>query len=119
MTEVFQFIGDDDAGRPLVQNGFFTQPAPRSCKPILLTILNGFGDPVGGNLTALVNSLKSTMAIKMPSFIIPTEAQAQPIVGQMVGYLLQWAMTNWTSGAFTSLAMGGNMISFLEDSGDA
>ncbi len=112
MTSLYQFI-EGGQGVPLVQNGFLGQPAPRSAKPILIDILNEIGDPIARNLTTLVTS---PTAIGQPTFIIPTEFMAPQIVGQTVGYLLQWMMKNWTDGGFTALAVEGNLISILSDS---
>ena len=111
MTTLYQFLGDDE-GLSLVQTGFFNQTSPRSAKTILINILNELGDPIAIQLTTLIGS---PVTIGQQSFVIPTEAQAQPIVEQTVGYLLQWIMTNWLGGGFTALAIEGNLISLIED----
>lgn len=111
MTTVYQFLEGDEGG-PLVDSGFLNQTVPRSAKPILINILNEFGDPIATQLTTII---ASSIPIKQQTFIIPTEAQAQQIVGQTVGYLLQWLMTDWIDGGFTSLAAEGNLISILGD----
>ena len=115
MTSLYQLI-EGDEGVSLVKNGFLGQPSPRSAKPILVDILNGIGDPVAANLTTVINSLTSPREIGQPTLIIPTETLAPQIVGQTVGYLLQWAMKNYTDGAFTALAVDGNLISILDQS---
>lgn len=112
MTTLYQFLGDPDEGLLLVQNGFFNQTAPRSAKTILINILSELGDPIAIQLTTLIGS---PVTIGQKTFVIPTEAQAQSIVGQTVGYLLQWIMTNWLGGGFTALAVEGNLISLIED----
>lgn len=111
MTTLYQFLGDDE-GLSLVQSGFLNQTSPRSAKTILINILSELGDPIATQLTTLVGS---PVTIGQKSFVIPTEAQAQAIVGQTVGYLLQWIMTDWLGGGFTALAVEGNLISLIED----
>ena len=111
MTTVYQFIGGDE-GVGLLKNGFLAQGAPRSVKPILINMLNEIGDPIAGNLTTQITSPN---AIGQPTFIIPTETLAPQVVGQTVGYLLQWMMKDWLGGGFTALAVMGNLISIVED----
>ena len=111
MTSVYQYIGGDD-GASVVKNEFLGQEGPRSAKPILIDILNSLGDPIATNLTTLVTS---PGAIGQPTFIIPTETVSPQIVGQTVGYLLQWVMKDWASGGFTTLAAGGNLIEILSN----
>ena len=111
MTTLYQFLGDDE-GIQLVQAAFLNQTAPRSAKTILVNILNELEDPVA---TQLTTQIKSPVPIGQKSFLIPTETQAPAIVGQTVGYLLQWMMTDWVDGGFTALAVQGNLISLVED----
>lgn len=109
MTTLYQFL-EGDEGAPLIDSGFLNQTAPRSAKTILVDILNEIGDPVATQITTIIGS---PVPIKQGSFIIPTQAQAQHIVGQTVGYLLQWMMTDWVDGGFSALAIEGNLISIL------
>ena len=111
MTSLYQFL-EGDEGSPLIDNGFLNQTAPRSAKTILNNILNDLGDPVATQLTTII---PSPVTLKQGSFIIPTQAQAQQIVGQTVGYLLQWMMTDWVDGGFAALGVDGNLISILGD----
>ena len=111
MTTLYQFLGEDE-GLPLVQNAFLNQTSPRSAKTILTSILSELGDPIAIQLITLIGS---PVTIGQNSFVVPTEAQAQSIVGQTVGYLLQWIMTDWLGGGFTALAVEGNLISLIED----
>lgn len=111
MTTLYQFL-EDEEGLSLVQAAFLNQTAPRSAKTVLINILNELGDPVASQLTTLIGS---PVTIGQKTFLIPTEAQAQAIVGQTVGYLLQWMMTDWVDGGFTALAVEGNLISLIED----
>lgn len=111
MTTLYQFL-EGDQGFPLIDAGFLNQTAPRSAKTILIDILNELGDPVATQMTTIIGS---PVTIKQGTFVIPTEAQAQQIVGQTVGYLLQWVMTDWIDGGFTALAVEGNLISILAD----
>lgn len=111
MTTLYQYL-EGDEGLGLIDSGFLNQTSPRSAKTILIDILNDIGDPVASQITMIIGS---PVPIKQGSFIIPTEAQAQQIVGQTVGYLLQWIMTDWIDGGFTTLAIEGNLISILGD----
>lgn len=111
MTTLYQFL-EGDQGLSLINTGFLNQTAPRSAKTILVNILDEIGDPVATQLTTIIGS---PVPIKQGSFIIPTQAQAQQIVGQTVGNLLQWLMTDWSDGGFTALAIEGNLISILGD----
>lgn len=111
MTTLYQFL-EGDQGLSLINTGFLNQTAPRSAKTILVNILDEIGDPVATQLTTIIGS---PVPIKQGSFIIPTQAQAQQIVGQTVGNLLQWLMTDWLEGGFTALAIEGNLISILGD----
>lgn len=111
MTTLYQFL-EGDQGLSLINTGFLNQTAPRSAKTILVNILDEIGDPVATQLTTIIGS---PVPIKQGSFIIPTQAQAQQIVGQTVGNLLQWLMTDWLDGGFTALAIEGNLISILGD----
>lgn len=111
MTTLYQFLGSDE-GLSLVETNFLNQTVPRSAKPILINILNDIGDPIATQLTTLIGS---PITIGQSSFLIPTEAQAQAMVGQTVGYLLQWIMTDWRDGGFTALAIDGNLISLVEE----
>ena len=96
----------------MVSDNFFGQPAPRSSKAMLVTFLNEFDDPVSTNLATRITS---PGAIGQSSFVIPTQAQAQQIVGQTVGYLLQWLMRDWADGGFAALANNGSLIASLGD----
>lgn len=111
MTTLYQFF-EGDEGSSLVVAGFLNQTAPRSAKPILINLLNELGDPVATQLSTII---ASSVPLGRGSSIIATEAQAQQIVGQTVGVLLQWLMTDWIDGGFTTLAIQGNLISILED----
>ncbi|CAD6593028.1 MAG: hypothetical protein ASARMPREDX12_006664 [Alectoria sarmentosa] len=111
MTTLYQFL-EGDQGFPLIDADFLNQTAPRSAKTILIDILNELGDPVATQMTTIIGS---PVPIKQGTFVIPTEAQAQQIVGQTVGYLLQWIMTDWIDGGFSALAVEGNLISIIAD----
>lgn len=110
MTSLYQFVTSEDSNET-VNTEFQAQPAPRNTKKILINILNEIGDPLAGNLTII---LRSTLDIGQKSYVIPTQAQAQTIIGQTVGYLLQWLMTNWIDGGYTGIAVMGNLIDILE-----
>lgn len=112
MTTLYQFI-EGDPGASAVKNEFLTQGAPRSAKPIIVYLLNYFGDSVAIELIKLITT---PAAIGQPSFIIPTETMAPQVVGQTVGYLLQHIMTDWRSGNFTALGVDGNLIAILAES---
>ena len=114
MTSLYQYLGEDE-GVLLVNNGFLNQTAPRSVKPILLDILNEIEDPIAGNLTTIMNSTTPKI-IGQPTWVIPSEALAPEVVGQTVGYLLQWMMKDWTGGGFTALATEGNLIALVDQS---
>lgn len=107
MTTLYQYLTGDE-GVSLVNSEFFAQSAPRSAKTILINILNQLADPIATQLTTIITS---PVTIGQGSFVIPTQAQAQRIVGQTVGYLLQWLMTDWVDGGFSALAIQGNLIS--------
>ena len=114
MTSLYQFIGEDE-GTYIVNNGFLNQTGPRSLKPILIDLLTDFGpgDPLAGNLSTQITT---PSIIGQPTFLIPTEAQATQLVGQTVGYLLQWMMKEWSnSSGFSSVAVGGNLIAVVEE----
>lgn len=111
MTTLYQFL-EGEEGLALIDSGFLNQTAPRSAKTILIDILNEIGDPVANQITTIIGS---PVPIKQGSFVIPTQAQAQTIVSQTVGYLLQWIMTDWVDAGFSSLAIGGNLILILAD----
>lgn len=111
MTDLYQYL-EGDEGTPTISSEFLGQSAPRSAKPILVDILNEIGDPVATNLTTFITS---PATIGQSTFLIPTQALAPQIVGQTVGYLLQWVMKNWASNAFTALATDGNLILILGD----
>ena len=111
MTELYQLL-TDQSSFTTISDGFLGQSAPRSAKPILIDSLNEIGDPVA---TVLATLITSPGKIGQSSFIIPTQAQAQPIIGQTVGYLLQWMMTQWADGGFAALANNGSLIATLGD----
>lgn len=111
MTTLYQFLEGDEGG-PLIDADFLNQTAPRSAKTTLINILNEIGDPVAIEITTIIGS---PVPIKQGTFIIPTEAQAQQIVGETVGFLLQSIMTDWVDGGFSTLAVEGNLISILDD----
>lgn len=111
MTTLYQFL-EGDEGSALVSSGFLNQTAPRSAKTILINILNDIGDPVATQITTIIGS---PVTIKQGTFVIPTQAQAQQIVSETVGFLLQWLMTDWVDGGFSALATEGNLISILAD----
>ena len=114
MTSLYQFL-EGDEGLDLIEvisPDLHNQTVPGSAKPILIEILNEIGDPVAQNLTVIVGS---SVPFKQGSFLIPNQSQAQRIIGQAVGYLLQWLMTDWIDGGFTALAVEGNLISILGD----
>ena len=110
MTTLYQFL-EGDEGYPLIDAGFLNQTVPRSAKTILINILNEIGDPVATQITTIIGS---PVPIGQGTFIVPTETQAQRIVGETVGFLLQWIMTDWVDGGFSTLAIEGNLISILE-----
>lgn len=112
MTTLYQFI-ESEPGASYVKNGFLAQGAPRSTKPIIVDLLNYFGDTIAVGLTKLITT---PGAIGQPNFVIPTTFVAPQVVGQTVGYLLQHIMKDWRSGNFTSLAVDGNLIAILADS---
>ena len=111
MTELYQLV-TGQSGLEAVVNGFLGQTVPRSSKPILMGILNEIGDPVSTVLATLITTHDK---IGQSSFGISVPAQAQPIVGQTVGFLLQWMMTQWADGGFAALANNGSLIASLDD----
>ena len=111
MTELYQTLTDQSSFAE-ISDAFLSQSAPRSSKPILMTFLNEIGDPVATELATLITSPSK---IGQSSFIIPTQAQAQPIVGQTVGFMLQWMMTQWADGGFAAVANNGSLIASLGD----
>ena len=116
MTSLYQAL-ETDKGSLIVKNGFLNQTTgPRIVMPILIDILNVITDPIAGNLTMLLQP-KTPQIIGQGSWIIPTEDQAPLIVGQTIGYLLQWMMKEWRGGGFTALNAEGNLIEILVDDG--
>lgn len=115
MTSLYQALSEEQ-GLAIVKDGFFNQTVPRIVLPILKDILDVITDPIAGNLTALLTP-KTPQVIGQGSWIIPTEQLAPQIVGQTVGYLLQWMMKDWTAGGFLALNKGGNLIDLLVDDG--
>ena len=111
MTELYQSITDQDSFTT-ISDAFLGQSAPRSSKTILISVLNEIDDPVATEMTTLITSPGQ---IGQSSFIIPTQAQAQPITGQTVGFMLQWMMTQWADGGFAALANNGSLIASLGD----
>ncbi len=111
MTTLYQYLTGDE-GLSLIDAVYLNQTGPISAKTILVSILNELGDPVATQLTTIT---ESPVPIKQGSLIVPTQDQAQQIVGQTVGILLQWLMTDWIDGGFTTLAVAGNLISLLVD----
>ena len=111
MTELYQSI-TDESSFTAVSDAFLGQSAPRSSKTILIGFLNEIDDPVA---TEMANLITSPGKIGQSSFIIPTQAQAQPITGQTVGFMLQWMMTQWADGGFAALANNGSLIASLGD----
>ena len=113
MTSLYQLFGSERGAAAARSEFLFQEGPPYSTRPILKDILDILGDPVALNLSAIVSSpIFTPSEIGQPSFLIPTESLAPQIVGQTVGYLLQWMMKEW-SGAFTSLAADGNLIEIL------
>ena len=115
MTSLYQAL-ETDKGSLIVKNGFSNQTVPRTAMPILEDILNVITDPIAGNLTMLLQP-KTPQIIGQGSWIIPTEDQASQIVGETIGYLLQWMMKEWRGGGFTALNAEGNLIDILVDDG--
>ena len=115
MTSLYQVLGQEQ-GISIVADSFFNQTPPRTVMPILKDILDVITDPIAGNLTMLLQP-KTPQIIGQGSWIIPTEGQALRIVGQTIGYLLQWMMKEWTGGGFTALNAEGNLIDLLVDDG--
>ena len=111
MTTLYQYL-EGDEGLSLVDAIFLNQTGPISAKTILINILNDLGDPVATQLKIIT---ESSVPIKQGGLIVPTLDQAQHIVGQTVGILLQWLMTDWIDGGFTALAIEGNLISLVVD----
>lgn len=112
MTTLYQFI-EVEPGVSYAKNEFLAQGAPRSAKPIIVDLLNYFGDTIALDLAKLITT---PGAIGQPTFVIPTEFVAPQVVGQTVGYLLQHIMKDWRSGNFTALGTDGNLIAILADS---
>lgn len=115
MTSLYQVL-EEEQGLEVVKNGFFNQTVPRIVMPILQDILDVITDPIAANLSKLIRP-NTPQIIGQGSWIIPTEAQAPQIVGQTIGYLLQWMMKAWSGGGFTALNAGGNLIDLLVDDG--
>ena len=115
MTSLYQVL-EQDQGIGIAHNGFLNQTVPRIVLPILKDILDVITDPIAGNLSMLLQPT-TPKTIGQGSWIIETEAQAPQIVGQTIGYLLQWMMKAWSGGGFTALNAGGNLIDLLVDDG--
>ena len=111
MTQLYQSI-TDSSSFTTISDAFLGQSAPRSSKAILISVLNEIDDPVA---TEMANLIISPVKIGQSSFIIPTQAQAQAITGQTVGFMLQWMMTQWADGGFAALANNGSLIASLGD----
>ena len=111
MTSLYQVLTTEQ-GIQVVNSGFLNQPTPRTVLPILKDLLKVITDPIAGNLSMLL-SPKTPQIIGQRSWIIPTEEQAPQIVGQTIGYLLQWMMKEWAGGGFAALNAGGNLIDLL------
>ena len=106
----------EDRALSIVRNGFFNQPVPRTVGPILKDLLKVVTDPIAGNLSLLIVP-DTPVIIGQRSWAIPTEQVAPGIVGQTIGYLLQWMMKEFTAGGFTALNAEGNIIEILVDDG--
>lgn len=68
------------------------------------------GDPVATQLRIL---LTTDVILGKGNFVIQNETQAPRIVGEAVGSLLQYIMTDWLGGAFTGVSVEGNLISYV------
>lgn len=115
MTSLYQVL-ETEQGIQLAVNGFLNQTVPRDALPILKDILEAITDPIASNLSTLITP-QTPRIIGQKSWDIPVTGQVTSIVGQTIGYLLQWMMTDWTAGGFTTLTTGGNLIDLLVDDG--
>ena len=115
MTSLYQVL-ETEQGIQVAVNGFLNQTVPRDALPILKDILEDIPDPIAGNLSTLITP-KTPQIIGQKSWDIAVTGQVTSIVGQTIGYLLQWMMTNWTAGGFATLTTGGNLIDLLVDDG--